>query len=60
MNPTGYYVQPGCLKILTPYYGIRFNKQFGFMSKIPLGLQILVYAVGGWAWINIQKSWLIQ
>ncbi len=58
MDPTRYYIQPGPLQIKEPYYGIRWNKKIAFMNSIPLGLQILVYTVGGWAWINIRKSWL--
>lgn len=58
MDPTGYYIQPGPLQIKTPYYGIRWNDKISFMGTTSLGLQILIYAIGGWAWINIHKSWL--
>ncbi len=60
MEPTGFYKEPGQLEIPTPYYGIRWNEEFAYMSKRSLGLQILVHVAGGWAWINIMRSWIIN
>lgn len=57
----GYYIQPAgdpSMEIKMPYYNIRVNKELGFMSSKPLGLQILVDSIGGKHWINVINHWL--